>query len=54
VSIIPQGIAFCGLGEAVGPARFIAGYSLHYGLNAPSTASQASVPGVASKTQSML
>jgi hypothetical protein len=31
-----------------------AGRSLHCGLNAPPTASQASVPGVASETQSML
>jgi hypothetical protein len=32
----------------------VAGHSLHCGLNAPPTASQASIPGVASETQIML
>jgi len=30
------------------------GHSLHYGLSAPPTASQSSVPGVAGETQTML
>ena len=34
--------------------KSVAGHSLHCGLNAPPTASQASIPGVASETQIML
>ena len=33
---------------------YFSGHSLHYGLSAPPTASQSSVPGVAGETQTML
>jgi len=50
---ITQMIECFGKCAPTGPAACLANHSLHFGLSAPPTASQASVPGVAQETHDM-